>query len=151
MKGDKNDLHRYDDIIELPHHVSESHLRMSAFNRAAQFSSFAALTGYDDAVKETARLTDKKIELDETAKALLDEKLRIIGENIYNKPEITITYFVPDENKAGGAYVTTNGFVKKLDGYDKAIVLQDGTRIVIDDIINIRGEIIRAFDDINAL
>lgn len=148
MKVDNNDLHRYDDIINLPHHVSESRPRMSAINRAAQFSPFAALTGYEDAIKETARLTDMRIELDELAKAVLDEKLRIIREQLSGKPEITITYFLPDEDKAGGSYITTNGVVKKIDVHDKTVVLQDGTRIAIEEIINITGDIVNYLDDI---
>ena len=147
MKVDNNDIHRYDDIINLPHHVSESRPRMSAINRAAQFSPFAALTGYEDAIKETARLTDMRIELDELAKAVLDEKLRIIREQLSGKPEITITYFLPDEDKAGGSYITTNGVVKKIDVHDKTVVLQDGTRIAIEEIINITGDIVNYLDE----
>ena len=139
MKKGSNDIYRYDDIINLPHHVSVSHTHMAALNRAAQFSPFAALTGYDSAIKETARLTDRKIELDETAKIALDEKLRIIQEQLDSQTEISLTYFQPDEKKVGGVYVTISGIVKKIDYYDRAIVMQDGTSIAIEDIIDITG------------
>ncbi|NLK28716.1 MAG: YolD-like family protein [Clostridiales bacterium] len=147
MKDDLYDVHRYDDIINLPHHESKTHPRMSKLNRAAQFSPFAALTGFDREIKEAARLTNKKIELDEIEKSVLDEKLRIIQDQISNQPEITITYFQPDEKKLGGTYLSISGIVKKIDGYNRAIVMQDGTRIKIEDIINISGEIVQSIDD----
>ncbi|TAH74706.1 MAG: hypothetical protein EWM47_01820 [Anaerolineaceae bacterium] len=147
MKDDIKDIHRYDDIINLPHHVSKSRPHMSTLDRAAQFSPFAALTGYEGAIKETARLTDKRIELDEATKSVLDEKLRIVNEQISNKPEITITYFQPDEKKAGGAYVSTTGIMKKIDSYERTIVMQDGTGIAIEEIISIEGEIVKYVDD----
>jgi len=117
---------------------------MSILNRAAQFSPFAALTGYDDAIEETARLTDRRLELDETERAILDEKLRIIKEHIDKKPEITITYFQPDIKKDGGAYISISGIVKKIDYYKRLVLMQDGSRICIDDISNITGEIIQS-------
>ena len=147
MKDDLYDVHRYDDIINLPHHESKTHPRMSKLNRAAQFSPYAALTGFDREIKEAARLTNKKIELDEIEKSVLDEKLRIIQDQISNQPEITITYFQPDEKKLGGTYLSISGIVKKIDGYNRAIVMQDGTRIKIEDIINISGEIVQSIDD----
>lgn len=100
-----NDPHRYDDMLHLPHPTSQKHPRMPISDRAAQFSPFAALTGHEAAVKETARLTDQKIELDESKKAILDAKLQMIVEQIKSQPIVTITYFVPDEKKAGGAYL----------------------------------------------
>lgn len=148
MKRNNNDIHRYDDIINLPHHVSKNHPQMDTLNRAAQFSPFAALTGYDEAIEETARLTDSKIELDEVSKASLDEKLRIIQEQLSNRPEITITYFQRDEKKDGGAYISVSGVVKKIDYFKRVLIMQDGSKIEIDDINNIRGETIRAIEDI---
>lgn len=103
---------QYEDIINLPHHVSERHARMSMLDRVAQFSPFAALTGYDAAIEETARLTDAKIELDESEKDLLNKRLR---EALASGTHVRISYFLPDERKVGGAYVCITGKVKKLD------------------------------------
>ena len=147
MKDDMNDVHRYDDIINLPHHISKTHAHISKLDRAAQFSPFAALTGYDGAIKETARLTNIRMELDETAKNVLDEKLRIIHEQLSYQPKIEITYFQPDEKKAGGTYISFIGVVKKIDGYERTVIMQDGTRIAIEEIISITGEIVRSVDD----
>ena len=131
----------YDDIINLPRPISKTHPPMSAMDRAAQFSPFAALTGYDAAIKETARLTDEKIELDEYAKDALNERLQILAERIKDHPEIAITYFQPDAKKNGGAYVTAIGAVKKIDEYERFVVMTDGTGIFIEDIIRIDGQI----------
>ncbi len=131
----------YDDIINLPRPISKTHPPMSAMDRAAQFSPFAALTGYDAAIKETARLTDEKIELDEYAKDALNERLQILAPRIKEHPEIAITYFQPDAKKNGGAYVTAIGTVKKIDEYERFVVMTDGTAIFIEDIIRIDGQI----------
>lgn len=131
----------YDDIINLPHHVSSTHPHMTAVDRAAQFSPFAALTGYDSAIKETARLTDERIELDEYAKNILSDRLQIIADRIKEYPEITITYFQPDAKKKGGAYVTAVGSAKKIDEYERVVVMTDGTKIPIDEIFRINGQI----------
>ena len=139
MKYDIKDVDRYDDIINLPHHVSKTHLPMATPDRAAQFSPFAALAGYDGAIKETARLTDERVELDEVAKTILDQKIRIVEEQLSNQPEITITFFQPDIKKDGGAYVSISGIVNKIDYYKRAVLMQDGTRIKIEDISNITG------------
>ncbi|MDD4113895.1 MAG: hypothetical protein PHC56_12830 [Herbinix sp.] len=139
MKYDIKDVNRYDDIINLPHHVSKTHLPMAIPDRAAQFSPFAALAGYDGAIKETARLTDERVELDEAEKNILDQKLRIVEEQLCNEPEITVTFFQPDEKKVGGAYVSISGIVNKIDYYKRAVLMQDGTRIEIEDISNITG------------
>lgn len=127
----------YDDIIHLPHHVSATHPHMSAIDRAAQFSPFAALTGYDAAIKETARLTDKRVELDESMKAALSNKLQMIADRLKEHPEIAITYFQPDAKKNGGAYVTVINTVKKIDVYKRIVVLTDGIVIPVDEIISI--------------
>ena len=132
------DEHKYDDIINLPHHVSDKHPRMPLIDRAAQFSSFAALTGHDDAIEETARLTDKKIELDENTKELLDMRLMMIREHMAGKPKVTFTYFEPDDKKSGGAYVDVTGIVKKINDFEHEIILDDGIEILIDNIIDIR-------------
>ena len=130
------DTSRYYDIIDLPHHVSTQRPHMSMLNRAAQFSPFAALTGYEDSIREAARLTDARIELDECAKADLDAKLQILQ----TSPEmpVSITYFVPDVRKAGGAYVTAEGSVRRI---NRSIIrMADRTEIPIEAIIEIEGD-----------
>lgn len=137
----------YDDILHLPHHVSEKHPRMSRLDRAAQFSPFAALTGYEAAVKETARLTDRRIELGESEKEVIDLRLTLVQERLPAPTEVTITYFMPDKKKAGGAYVSVSGTVKKIDDYERTVILCNGTSIPIDDILHINGKL---FDGIEA-
>lgn len=127
----------YDDIIDLPHHVSATRPQMSMMDRAAQFSPFAALTGYDAAIKETVRLTDQKIDLDDYEKEEINDKIQLITEHLGEDFEVVITYFQPDSRKAGGAYVDAVGIVKKIDEYDRVIILQDGKKIPIDDILDI--------------
>lgn len=131
----------YEDMINLPRHISKSHPPMQVTERAAQFSPFAALAGYEDAIKETGRLTDERAELDEDEKAVLDKKLRILKERAWEEPEVTITYFKPDAHKAGGAYVTVKGSVKKIDGFEGSIRMQDGTRIPMNDLAEMKGEV----------
>lgn len=132
---------KYDDIINLPHHVSTKHPRMSDLNRAAQFAPFAALSGHDAAVKETARLADERVELDEYMKDILSNKLQLIADQLTEQPEVVITYFQPDQKKDGGAYITSTGTVKKIDNYNRIVVMIDGTEIPIEEIINIEGHI----------
>lgn len=132
---------KYADIINLPHHVSTTRPRMSMVDRAAQFSPFAALTGYDAAVKETARLTNERIELTDENKAMLDGKLQMILEQLPQRPEVTITYFVPDRKKTGGAYISVTGVVRKIDEYAQSIVLEDGTEIPIEQIYEIESDL----------
>ena len=129
---------RYDDIIHLPHHVSTTHHRMSMLERAAQFQPFRALTGYEDAVRETARLTDDRVELTEDEKALLDGKLQRLADNLASHPLVTVTYFQPDKKKSGGEYVTTTGQLKKIDDYEGVLILLGGERVIIEDILNIQ-------------
>ena len=133
MKYDR----QYDDIINLPHHVSKKYPQMSLYARSAQFAPFAALTGYEDAVKETAREVSQKIELDEDLKLILDSKLHILMELAEKNPELTVTYFVKDLKKEGGKYVTVTGVLKKLDSIKKLIYLKNGNEISIDEIIDI--------------
>ncbi len=130
----------YDDIIHLPHHVSKTRPQMSLEDRAAQFSPFAALTGYDAAILETGRLTEDKLELGEETRAILDRKQRYLAEIIDTKPEITVTYFVPDEKKSGGAYSTVTGFLKRIDEYERQLVLTDGRKILLDAIFDIESD-----------
>lgn len=133
----------YEDIINLPHHVSSTRPQMSMLDRAAQFSPFAALTGYDAAIKETGRLTDEKIELDEDTKAALDMKQAYLIEMIDAQPEISITYFLPDTKKSGGAYVTVTGNLKRFDEYERLLILTDGKKIPMDDIADIESDLFR--------
>lgn len=131
----------YDDIIHLPRHISQTRKRMSMHDRAAQFSPFAALTGHDAAIAETGRLTDSCIELDEEETSALDKRIRLIGERLEDVPEVTITHFVPDKRKSGGAYVDASGTVKKIDSHEKTILMEDGTLIEFHRIYAITGEI----------
>ena len=133
----ENDEHRYDDIIELPHHVSRKHPQMPLLDRAAQFAPFAALTGHEAAIKETARLTEEEIELDENSKELLDLRLQQLQEHLSEHPSATVTYFKPDEKKDGGAYETMTGKVKKVDAYAGELVFMDGRRIALGTIIEL--------------
>lgn len=128
----------YDDIIDLPHHVSSTRPRMPMIDRAAQFQPFRALTGYEDAVRETARLTDRRMELTEEEKARLDAALQRLMDSISSRPQVSVTWFQPDKRKAGGAYVTTTGRLKKIDDLEGALILLGGERIVIEDILDIQ-------------
>ena len=119
----------YEDIINLPHHTSKKYPRMSLEARSAQFAPFAALTGYDEVLIETARLTNERVEIDETIKVIIDSKLQIIKEHIMEKPLITFMYFVPDLKKDGGKYVTVTGNVKKIDEYRNVLILENKTEI----------------------
>ena len=133
----------YEDILNLPHHVSKTRPQMSMLDRAAQFSPFAALTGYDAAIKETGRLTDEKIELDEDTKAALDMKQAYLIEMIDEQPEITIIYFLPDARKVGGAYVTVTGNLKRFDEYERLLILTNGKKIPMDDIADIESDLFK--------
>ncbi len=137
----------YDDIIHRPRHVSATRPHMSVIDRAAQFSPFAALTGYDAAIKETARLTDERMDLDEYMKDALSDKLQVIADRMKEHPEIAITYFQPDRKKSGGAYITVIGAVKKIDEYGKILLLTNGAVISIDEILSIDGEIFEPMYD----
>lgn len=127
----------YDDIINLPHHVSKKHKHMSMADRAAQFSPFMALVGFGDEVEESKRLTDRKIELSEGDKERVNESLMLMRENIKSRPKVTITYFIPDAKKAGGAYVTVTERVKKIDEIGLRLMLMDGREIEIEDILSV--------------
>lgn len=141
MRNDADEEGEYADIIDLPHHQSKKHSHMPLADRAAQFSPFAALTGHSDAVKETARLTEAKVELNDEAKTFLNARVLYLAENMMECPEASITFFVPDERKAGGAYITKTGAVKRIDEYERAIVMADDAVIRIDDIVAIEGAV----------
>lgn len=138
------DDNKYEDIINLPHHVSSTRPRMSNQDRAAQFAPFAALTGYGDKIIETARLTDSVTELDDDRKAAIDMKLQLIRDNIKDMPLVTFTYFEKDERKDGGAYLDITGRVKKINENESLIVFEDGESIGIDSIFNVSGELFKA-------
>jgi hypothetical protein len=136
----------YDDIIHLEYPFLLKRPRMDRKARAAQFSAFAALSGHGAAISETARITGRRIELDEDVKADLDAKLRVIGANLSAQPLITVTYFLPDGKKDGGAYLTVSDSVRKIDVYARVIILADGTRIPIGDILKIESALFAALD-----
>ncbi|MDD5923764.1 MAG: hypothetical protein PUC88_03115 [Clostridia bacterium] len=133
----------YEDIINLPHHVSATRPQMPIIERAAQFSPFAALTGYSAAIEETGRLTSRKVELDDDVKATLDIKRAYLIEMIDEQPRISVTYFIPDNRKSGGEYVTVTGNLKYISEYERIIQLTDGMKIPIDDIVDIESEIFK--------
>ncbi|MBR5284455.1 MAG: hypothetical protein IKU27_05355 [Clostridia bacterium] len=132
--------HAYDDIIDLPRPVSRTHKPMSMHNRAAQFSPFSALTGYEAVIEETGRLTEPEVELDEQHKADLNDRLQMILHLLSSRPPITVTWFCPDERKSGGAYLTHTGILHKIDPYTHQLRFEDGTRISIDTITEIEME-----------
>lgn len=131
------DKHRYDDLLDLPHHQSTEREHMSLHDRAAQFSPFAALTGYDAAIEETQRLTDEEITLDETAVAKINEQLSEIARHLSARWKITITYFQPDARKSGGAYLTDTGTVKKIDEVEQIVWMDSGIGIPMNRIVSI--------------
>lgn len=137
---------QYNDIIDLPHHVSLTRPQMPMIDRAAQFAPFAALVGYDAAIKETGRVIDKRIELGEEGLNDLNMHIQILIDNLNDAPEVSITYFKADEHKAGGAYFKIKGVVKKLDNFERLITMRDGTIIPMDDVLNIEGDIFAALE-----
>ena len=132
-------MNEYNDIINLPHYVSKKHPQMSKEARSAQFAPFAALSGYEDAIKETAKLTDNKIELSDEMINIINDKLLFIEKNIQDKPLITITYFVPDKRKNGGEYISVTNSIKQIDLINNIIILTNKKKICINDIIRISG------------
>ena len=139
-------MNQYEDIINLPHHVSPTRPQMPMSDRAAQFAPFAALTGYDAAIKETGRLTDEKIDHDEEALTALDMNYQFLMDALDAAPEVTITYFQPDERKAGGKYVSAVGVVRKVDDFERRITMQDGAKIPMDDVLSIDGELFSSLE-----
>lgn len=138
MEGDKmNDEYNYNDIINLPHPVSQKHPQMSLYDRAAQFSPFAALTGHEEAIRETARQTEAWVDLDEDRKEELNEKMQEMVEHLNEAPEVTLTYFKEDEKKEGGSYVTVTGRIKKWREYEQQLVLEDGTVVALEKVFGI--------------
>lgn len=132
----------YDEFLNLPHHVSADLPHMSMQNRAAQFAPFAALTGFESIIKETCRQTAHRIELDESAKEALDKKLQRLLQVLHVHPQISITFFKPDEKKDGGAYICITGTIKKIDGYGENLIMTDGTQIPISEITSLQGDLL---------
>ena len=126
---------KYDEILSLPHHVSQTRPRMPMQDRAAQFAPFAALTGYDDVIREARRVTDDRVELDEGALDSLGAKMRWLSEHLNESPQVTITYFRPDTRKSGGEYLTVSGVVKKIDVDERVVWLGDGTKLRMGDVV----------------
>ena len=135
--------HPYEDILHLPHHVSKERPHMSLLDRAAQFSPFAALVGYEDIIDETARLTTQQRELDEVEKAELDRRVGILAAHLREKPVVTVEYFVPDTLKSGGAYVSKSGALVRISPVRKTLTLADGTSIRFKDVVGIESDLFR--------
>lgn len=144
----KRSWERYGDLLQKTYPFASERPRMSNLERAAQFSPFSALTGYEDAVEETARLTEDEKELDENRKAMLDEKLQILSQNLLSEPLVSVIYFVPDCQKSGGEYVNRTGRIKKIDHYQKRIILDDETKIPIKQIYEINSDLFRNLSEI---
>ena len=141
-------MSRYDDIINIKRPELKKHNRASRESRAAQFGAFRALTGYEEAVTESARWTDDRLELSENIMEILNGKLQLIKEKLDDGVEVTITYFLPDNKKSGGKYVTATNSVIKIDEYERKVVLADKTEILIDMIVNIEGDIFSIFESL---
>ena len=137
MSGYYKDEHCYDDIIDLPHHQSKIRMHMSLHDRAAQFAPFSALSGYDDAIEETERLTDERIALDEAQVEKINEKLSYIAAHLSERITVSITYFKPDHKKSGGVYLTDIGVVKKVDEINHALTMESGMQIHMEQIMDI--------------
>jgi hypothetical protein len=142
-----NDKIPYEDIINLPRPVSKKHPQPPLSERAARFAPFAAITGYEEMVLEEARVTEEKIELDESALTILNEKLNILQNSLSQSTEITVTYFVPDKKKNGGAYRTVTGIVKRIDPYQKILILQNDEKIQIEKIYDLKSDLFYTLDN----
>lgn len=140
-------MHPYESIIQLPHHISLRRHSMSRRDRAAQFAPFAALTGHDAAIRETARLTDSRIQLDEDKKIAINRKLQWLLSNIHRQPEVTITFFLPDSKKDGGSYAVVSGCIQKIDAFAHQLLLTNGTAIPMEQIYDLQQEADWAAED----
>lgn len=139
-------MNNYNDIINLKRPIS-NHSHLSIESRASQFSPFAALTGYDDEIKETSRITDKRIDIDDGLREMLNAKLNYLKDHIKENPNISITYFVKDPKKEGGKYLTKQGIIKRIDTVNEIIKFNDNASISMNDIINITGDIFNTLHD----
>lgn len=136
----------YDDIIDLPHHTSKTRPRMSVHDRAAQFSPFAALSGFESAILETGRVTDQRIELDDSVKAELNDRLNLLQDLLDQHPQVSITWFQPDPDKPGGTCRRTVGSLRKIDVWGKRLILDEDTSIPMEDLLEIDGDVFSGFD-----
>lgn len=132
---------KYDDLLHLPHPVSRTHPPMPLADRAAQFSPFAALTGYEDVLREAARLTDEKIDMGDADAETLNARTVLLLSHLAEHPEITVTYFVPDERKAGGQYVTVTGKIRKFRAAEQEIELDGGPTIPLRQILSLESKL----------
>lgn len=135
----QDNSHRYDDIIDLPHHRSTTRAHISNRDRAAQFAPFAALTGFGAAIQETARLTDHRPELDESEQEMLNLRLKLLSEKLDQRPAVTVTYFCPDAKKAGGAILTATGYVIKLNPYTRELLLDGGLVVPLEQLLHLES------------
>ena len=138
----------YEDIVNLPHHVSRNRPQMPLRDRAAQFAPFAALTGYGEAIDETARWTEERREMDENERAVLDSRLRFLSTRLEEQPQVEIEHFVPDSRKDGGAYVRTEGRLTAISSSSRTLMLIDGTVINLDNITAIESPLFNTVEDI---
>ena len=130
----------YEDIINIPRHISKTRPEPSIADRAARFSPFAAISGYEDMVREAARETEERVEITDATKEQLNEKLNMIAEHLNEEHEVTITYFEPDKKKSGGAYISTTGVVKRIDELKRIVVMKNNKKIRIDDIYTLDSD-----------
>ena len=146
MTAPEGNPHKYDDMIGLGHHISKTHPPMARIKRAAQFASFDALTGFGAAIQEAGRETEEKLELSEDMIDMIDARPAVVQQHIKEQPNIAVTYFLPDDKKSGGRYVTVSGNVRMLDGIEHAIIMADRTKIPIEDVRYIEGDLFRLFE-----
>ncbi len=139
------ETHIYDDIIHLPHHVSKTRPQMSMHDRAAQFSAFAALVGFDAIIEETKRFTNSKVELSDYETEIINEKLMILSDNLSLHPSVTVRFFLPDERKDGGEYITFRGTVKKIDPIGQVMIFMDGSKIPLENIYSVKSDLFASF------
>lgn len=131
----------YEDIIDVPHHISKKYPEPTMMERAARFHPFAAITGYEEMVLEAARITEARIDLDEEALTVINKKLNMLRESLDQEPKVTVTYFEPDKKKSGGAYVSVTDIVKLIDEYEQIVIMGDDKKISIKDVYSIEGDL----------
>ena len=146
--GDKKEVHDYEEILYLPHPVSEKRMRMPMHKRAAQFSPFAALSGYKEAIAESNRYTEQRVELSEDMLTVLNERMQILSRHLEEKPVIEVTYFIPDARKSGGKFVTIEGNLIRIDHRKRVLIMESGEKIPVDDISNIESRLFYQYPEV---